>query len=397
MSNMLIFINKTISKKTFLCSFFLNLNFFFITFSPPEIVNEIYPFMTDLKFSNNENPSSSNSSDNTTVRNLAKFDLALGKVVNIILLYDMGWSKRGNGRCYDSLNGYGTVIGYLSKKIVDFASRNRKCRLCDLGHKKDDHDCRKNFAGSAKAMEPDVGAYLLNNSTILQNASLSARVLVGDEDSSTIANIRKSRREKIFKLADKNHLNKHFINELYGLQKEFSEMKQKKNIPHLKKRFVYAVGQNKGNAAQLADALRQIPDHAFGNHADCGQWCSRKLKDDKKQTILLKDARLYNKLKQIFFKYANNAAKFSIAASSQANESVNNIMAHKAPKNCCYSLSESADFRLASTVCTKNEGEKHLLHVMKKLNVSPGKYTESFIAKKDKERFNRAEKAKLPQ
>ncbi|CAD6232756.1 GSCOCG00012233001-RA-CDS [Cotesia congregata] len=196
---------------------------------PPEIVQEIYLFMTDLQASNAENISSLDCNNNTTVYNPAKFDLAVGQIVNIILSYDMGWSKRGNGRSYDSLNGYGTVIGFLSKKILDFSSRNRKCRLCDLGHKKDDHDCRKNFEGSAKAMEPDVGAQLLNNSTILQNASVSARVLIGDEDSSTIANVRRNIREKIFKLADKNHLNKHFVNELYGLQKQFTEIKQKKN------------------------------------------------------------------------------------------------------------------------------------------------------------------------
>ncbi|XP_048514966.1 uncharacterized protein LOC125501887 [Athalia rosae] len=267
-----------------------------------------------------------------------------------------------------------TVIGFLSEKILDFSSRNRKCRLCDLGHKKDDHDCRKNFEGSAKAMEPDVGAQSLNNSTILQNASVSARVLIGDEDSSTIANVRRNREEKIFKLADKNHLNKHFVNELYRLQKQFTEIKQRKTIPHLKKCFGYAVSQNKGNAAQLADALRQIPDHAFGNHENCGKWCSRKSNDDKKQKILLKDAALYNKLKQIFIKYANNAAEFSIAASSQANESVNNIMAHKALKNRCYSL-----------------------NVMLKLNVSPSKFTESFTVKADKMKSQRAEKSKLPQ
>ncbi|KAK0170513.1 hypothetical protein PV328_008351 [Microctonus aethiopoides] len=140
-------------------------------------------------------------------------------------------------------------------------------------------------------------------------------------------------------------------------------------------KFDIAVGENKGNLIQLADALRQIPNHVFGNHDNCGQWCHRKSSDEnnngEKKTILLKDARLYNKLQQIFFKYANNAAKFSIAASSQANESMNNIMAHKAPKNRCYSLSESADFRLASAVCAKNDGEGHLLHVMTKLSISP--------------------------
>ncbi|KAK0073244.1 hypothetical protein PV325_010035, partial [Microctonus aethiopoides] len=156
---------------------------------------------------------------------------------------------------------------------------------------------------------------LVNNITTFQKASVSARVLIGDEDSSTISNVRKSRSEIIFKLADNNHLNKHFVTELY------------------------AVAQNKGNSIQLADALRQIPDHAFGNHDNC-------------------NAKLYNKLQQIFLTYANNAAKFSIAASSQANESVNNIMAHNAPKN--------------------------------------RKHTGLYAARRDREGFYRAEKAILP-
>lgn len=42
-----------------------------------------------------------------------EFDKSLGALVNIIVSYDMGWSKRGNGRSYDSLNGYGAIIGFL--------------------------------------------------------------------------------------------------------------------------------------------------------------------------------------------------------------------------------------------------------------------------------------------
>jgi len=48
--------------------------------------------------------------------NIKEFNKELGNIVNIIVSYDMGWSKRGNGRSYDSLNGYGAIIGLLSKK-----------------------------------------------------------------------------------------------------------------------------------------------------------------------------------------------------------------------------------------------------------------------------------------
>ncbi|XP_057338486.1 uncharacterized protein LOC130676349 [Microplitis mediator] len=63
----------------------------------------------------------------------------------------------------------GCIIGFLSGKILDYATRNRKCKLCSNGHPKTDHDCRKNFHGSAKAMEPNVGAALVNDSEILKD------------------------------------------------------------------------------------------------------------------------------------------------------------------------------------------------------------------------------------
>lgn len=82
---------------------------------------------------------------------------------------------------------------------------------------------------------------------------------------------------------------------------------------------------------------------------------------------MLHDLELKRELETLCKKYADNAEKFSIAASSQANESVNNIMAHKAPKNRCYSLSQSADYRFASSVCSKNKGEINLLDLHTKI------------------------------
>ena len=74
----------------------------------------------------------------------------------------MGWFKRGNGRSYDSLNGYGAIIRFLTGKILDYRTRNRKCHLCDLGKEETDHDCQKNFSGSAKAMSLKMKETLLD-------------------------------------------------------------------------------------------------------------------------------------------------------------------------------------------------------------------------------------------
>lgn len=71
-------------------------------------------------------------------------------------------------------------------------------------------------------------------------------------------------------------------------------------------------------------------------------------------------------------------------------------MAHKAPKNRCYSQSESADYRLASAVCKKNDGENYLLTVQEKLYLSPGKHTTLFAMKEKLKHSRRTIKAKLP-
>lgn len=156
------------------------------------------------------------------------FDQAIGEVVNIIVGFDTGWSKRGNGRSYDSLNSYSTIIGFLSGKVLDYATKNRKCMKCDLGHKKENHDCRMNFQGSAKAMEADAGVELINHSNILKEVGLQVRVIIGDEDNSMIAAVRNDNPDVNFhKLADKNHLTKNFSNELYKMRNKYKQLNRK--------------------------------------------------------------------------------------------------------------------------------------------------------------------------
>ncbi|KAK0175022.1 hypothetical protein PV327_008807 [Microctonus hyperodae] len=90
-----------------------------------------------------------------------------------------------------------------------------KCKIVNdvcTRHNKNDHDCRKNFEGSVKAMEADVGADF---------------VVIGDEDSSTIAAIRKSNPNTIYKLADHGHLIKNIGKDLYDVAKSSKELKKK--------------------------------------------------------------------------------------------------------------------------------------------------------------------------
>ncbi|XP_046751319.1 uncharacterized protein LOC124414417 [Diprion similis] len=218
----------------------------------------------------------------------------------------MGWSERGNGRSYNSLNGYGSVIG-LFGKILDFATRNRKY---------------------------------------------------------------------------KNQLKKSFTKNLYAIQNNFNELKKKETTPHLKKCFGYAVAQNEAKTLRwlLLYAAFQIMYSISTKTVAIGVTvCSE----------------LYKKLKEIFSKYADIVFKFSVALSSQANESLNNIMAHKASKNCCYSRSDSSDYRFASAVCSRNIGATALVTVKEELILSPGKHTASYAARKDVSKLKRSIKEKL--
>ncbi|XP_024937792.1 uncharacterized protein LOC112493919 [Cephus cinctus] len=216
-------------------------------------------------------------------------------------------------------------------------------------------------------MESDTGDELVHESAILKETGLNVRVLIGDEESSAIAAVRRGSSERIFNNRDV--------------------------IPHLQKCFAFAVAQNKGKSTDLAAMLRAIPDHVFDQHENCGQrYYQGSENDSNSQQILLKNPELHQVLSELFQKYANNSA---VAASSQGNESLNNIMAHKAPKNRYYSQREFADYQWASSICTKNGGNGYLPHVAKKLGMSPVKYTKPFIKRQDEIKIRQAAAAKL--
>jgi len=45
-------------------------------------------------------------------------------IVRIAASFDMGWTTRGTGRSYDSLTGSAALIGYFSKKVLSYVTKN---------------------------------------------------------------------------------------------------------------------------------------------------------------------------------------------------------------------------------------------------------------------------------
>ncbi|XP_078315372.1 uncharacterized protein LOC111116349 [Crassostrea virginica] len=85
---------------------------------------------------------------------------------SLSLSYDAGWQKRGSGKNYNSLSGHASMIGLHTKKVVGYSVMSKTCRKCDVatksGNTVPDHDCRKNWGGSSKAMEPAMAVNILN-------------------------------------------------------------------------------------------------------------------------------------------------------------------------------------------------------------------------------------------
>ena len=110
----------------------------------------------------------------------------------------------------------------------------------------------------------------------------------------------------------------------------------------------------------------------------------------------LKNPILFEALKRTFSNLSENAEKFASAASSQPNESLNNSMCSKAPKNKSYSTSESGDYRFAATVAQKNCGEDYLRRSMEKVSISWSANLVKRINTSDKALENKRQKSSQP-
>ena len=85
--------------------------------------------------------------------------------------------------------------------------------------------------------------------------------------------------------------------------------------------------------------------------------------------------------------YAVNVGKFSVAASSQTNESFNNVMA--AHKNHCLSTSGACDFRAADAVCVWNDGEKSIANFRSQADLQSEPFTVRYADGTDRKRLKR--------
>ena len=94
-------------------------------------------------------------------------------------------------RIYSSVLAHGIGIGPKSGKVLAYATRNKRCVFCEKGHSPEDHDCRRNHTGSSKSMEAAIAVEIFTKNPMLKEEGVEISTIIGDDDSSTIAQIRR--------------------------------------------------------------------------------------------------------------------------------------------------------------------------------------------------------------
>ena len=199
-------------------------------------------------------------------------------LVDITCSYDMGWQKRG--RAFNSSTGHGATMSMSSGKVLAYGTRNKKCRSCDSSVKAPSklpkvHNCRKNYNGSSKYMETDVACDLFKAAPENQ---VKYSAYIGDDDSTTLAELVKTTPYKLQKFSDIIHIKRSLSTRLYNLSQRAKfqncSVLSQKVINYLLKCFSYCVNQNKNDTSALSTAISAIVPHAFGDHKECDtSWC----------------------------------------------------------------------------------------------------------------------------
>ncbi|XP_070573930.1 uncharacterized protein [Ptychodera flava] len=155
--------------------------------------------------------------------------------------------------------------------------------------------------------------------------------------------------------------------------------------------FQLCLSQNSSSASDLEKNLKAIVPHAFGDHVYCdSRWCQF-MKDPAQykhrslpygKDLCGEDLR--KDLDRVLNVYIVNSSDLVRIGSSQGNESLNMVIASKAPKAKHYSGSNSFNFRVAAAVAQKNLGHTYVSQVHKENLLSPSRTCQIYGAKLDR-------------
>ena len=126
--------------------------------------------------------------------------------------------------------------------MLAFETQNKQCRTCDtsderLKRKPLNHDCRKNWQGTAKAMESDMVVSMLQRQ---EGKTFCVDTLALDNDNTTATAIRERVKREINDIKDINHTKNNLGSHLSALRNQHPNLSDMV-IKCLRKMFGYAV------------------------------------------------------------------------------------------------------------------------------------------------------------
>ncbi|XP_034232805.1 uncharacterized protein LOC117640414 [Thrips palmi] len=152
-------------------------------------------------------------------------DLAPDGTPRIRVIADGMWSKRSYGNKYDAKSGTASIVGFRTRKVLYYGTRNKHCYVCVLdanqNKPKRDHECSKNFTGHSGQMEAAI--ILEGFKASVEMHGVKYYQLVGDRDSSVYNTLLEKppygSLELVEKIDCKNHLLRNYRSwtiELHG-------------------------------------------------------------------------------------------------------------------------------------------------------------------------------------
>jgi hypothetical protein len=318
----------------------------------------------------------------------------------ISLCGDARWDKRSSGRNYSSLSGCSVALGCRSQLAWDIEPMSNNCIKCVRKVVLDDDVCARNVTCSAKAMEAVGSERIVNRVCSLGDFFVSE--YVGDNDLSIkkvmqhsyadmlrVGKInewpqyaKKDEKKKGAKkpdngllpiahpeitwLADKSHRIRQVAKKIFGLcvKKKGDYIENNHDAERMKRCLSYAVRQNSNDdSAVLKAAIRQVAEHHFGNHDDCGSWCRVKpLEGDERREADLRyrrkreDKRFYDDVKTIVDEFADGSDDMIHPWSSDIVEGMNKFFTKFLPKDSTYGMSIENKVRIYLAVCIDSIG-----------------------------------------
>ena len=107
------------------------------------------------------------------------------------------------------MTGHGSLISSVNSIFLYCLSRVTSCRFCEKtgseNWEPNPHDCRRNWQGSSKAMEPSAAVELPQN---LDKNDAALDVIIMDDDIITIAKLKSEYNPEKLKCRDVNHAEK---------------------------------------------------------------------------------------------------------------------------------------------------------------------------------------------